>query len=392
MKNGTETVRSIRQDRHTMASIVMSYPVPRVAIVTEEARQKLAAWERRNIEWLQQAYGDQLRVVMAHEDESQPHLHAWLLPDDPGADATTLHPGKIAKKAAEADAKAKGQAPREAVKAGNRALKAAMTEWQDTYYHAVGAPEGLTRTGPLRRRLTREQWKSEKAAAKATAVVAAEAQAEADRILAEAQAVAKGVRSLAKEVEAGTIRQGNNGMVIVQNPAALQPALSVLEPAIRSAAAARTQLDRERAAVAEEQRLAEAKHIRRLDVQRRWDERRGARLEARSVALDGKIRHLDQRAEKLSQAEAQLEIDRAELNKANRVLDGVIRWIAKGLRLKVPSGIMEALAVLENAAKPKMRMRPVVIEPPERMVRISVLPSEEPLEPVEEPEASGPGF
>lgn len=169
MKDGSERVRSIRKDRHTMATVVMSYPVPRAAITTAEDRAALERWERRNVAWLQERYGDQLRVVLGHDDEEHPHLHAWLLADDPGADATTLHPGKVAKKRVEEQEKAVGTPPREAVKVANRALREAMTLFQDEYYHVVGAPEGLTRTGPRRRRLTRQQWKSEKAAAAATA-------------------------------------------------------------------------------------------------------------------------------------------------------------------------------------------------------------------------------
>jgi hypothetical protein len=169
LKDGSERVRSIRKDRHTLATVVMSYPVPRAAITTAEDRAALERWERRNLAWLQERYGDQLRVVLGHDDEEHPHLHAWLLPDDPGADATTLHPGKVAKKRVEEEEKASGTPPREAVKAANRALREAMTSFQDEYYHAVGAPEGLTRTGPRRRRLTRQQWKAEKAAAAATA-------------------------------------------------------------------------------------------------------------------------------------------------------------------------------------------------------------------------------
>jgi len=167
MPDGSVKSRSIRTDRHTMASIVMSYPVPRSAIITKEAKAKLAAWEARNLKWLRERYGSQLRVVLAHDDETQPHLHAWLLPDDPGADATTLHPGKVAKKAVEAQAKADGEENRVAVKLGDRALRAAMTVWQDEYHAAVGAPEGLTRSGPRRRRLTRAQWQAEKATAQA---------------------------------------------------------------------------------------------------------------------------------------------------------------------------------------------------------------------------------
>ena len=169
MKDGSERVRAIRTDRHTMATVVMSYPVPRAAITTAEDRAALARWERRNLAWLRDRYGDQLRVVLAHDDEEHPHLHAWLLPDDPGADATILHPGKVAKRRVEEQEKVAGTPPREAVKAANRALREAMTLFQDEYYHAVGAPEGLTRTGPRRRRLTRQQWKAEKAAAAATA-------------------------------------------------------------------------------------------------------------------------------------------------------------------------------------------------------------------------------
>jgi hypothetical protein len=169
MKDGSERERAIRRDRHTLASVVMSYPVPRAAIETDEQRVALERWEQRNIDWLRDTYGDQLRVVVAHDDEEHPHLHAWLLPDDPGADATTLHPGKQAKRETEAQAKADGIEPREVVKLGNRALKDAMTTFQDEYHESVGAPLGLTRSGPQRRRLTREQWKAEKATAAANA-------------------------------------------------------------------------------------------------------------------------------------------------------------------------------------------------------------------------------
>lgn len=177
MADGSQRQRAIRSDRHTMASIVVSYPVPRSVIVTDKQKEALAIWEKRNLAWLQKKYGTQLRMVAAHDDETHPHLHAWLLPDDPGADATTLHPGKVAKKAVEAEAKAKGMAPRQAVKLGNRALKEAMVLWQDDYYAEVSAPLGLTRTGPKRRRLSREQWKAEKVTAHAHAATMAQAAA-----------------------------------------------------------------------------------------------------------------------------------------------------------------------------------------------------------------------
>lgn len=161
MKDGTTRKRAIRQDRHTMASVVMSYPVRYSAITIDADRAKLAAWEARNIAFLKAKYGNQLKVVFAHDDETHPHLHAWLFPDDPGADAKTLPPGKLAK--------GRGVEPRAAVKLGNRAYKDAMTKWQDEHYEAVGAPEALTRLGPNRQRLSRAQYRAHKNSAQATA-------------------------------------------------------------------------------------------------------------------------------------------------------------------------------------------------------------------------------
>lgn len=201
MADGTEKTRAIRSDRHTMASIVMSYPVPYSAIKTDEDRAALARWEKRNLDWLREKYGDQVKVVLAHDDETQPHIHAWILPDDPDADATKLHPGKQAKKMVEAQAKADGLEPREAVKLGNRALKETMTGWQDEYHAAVGVPEGLTRSGPKRRRLSREQWKAEKATAVANAAAlerAEVANAQAEEIEEKSQNVRDDIRKLRK--------------------------------------------------------------------------------------------------------------------------------------------------------------------------------------------------
>lgn len=176
--DGTSGRRSIRKDRHTMASIVISYPKPYSDITTDEERQKLEVWKVANMNWLRGKYKGQLRVLLLHEDETYPHLHAWLLPDDPSADAKTLHPGKMAKRQVEREAKHNGVPSREAVKLGNRALKEAMTSFQDEYYGAVGFPMGLTRTGPKRRRLTRQQWVTEKADAVANAAALAALQDE----------------------------------------------------------------------------------------------------------------------------------------------------------------------------------------------------------------------
>lgn len=260
MKDGSTKQRAVRSDRHTMLSVVMSYPKPRASIITDDDKAKLARWEARNVQWLRDTYGDQVKVIMAHDDEEHPHLHAWILPDDPGADATNLHPGKLAKKRAEADAKAEGHEPKVAVKIGNNAYRKAMRGWQEAYHEAVGAPEGLTRTGPNRRRMTRKQWKAEKQAAAdmAKALGRAEeaevravelieqARAEADQIIKEAEAsasslnkkaadVVTAVVALADEVKAGTIGK-KDGRIFAAHPDKIRPGLPEVRPALHAVA------------------------------------------------------------------------------------------------------------------------------------------------------------
>jgi DTW domain-containing protein YfiP len=275
-KDGTKARRAIRKDRHTMASIVMSYPVPRAAIITDEDKARLKKWEDRNLEWLRKKYGDQLKVVLAHDDEEHPHLHAWLLADDPGADATMLHPGKVAKKRAEAEAKARGEEPRVAVKIGNGAYREAMKEWQQNYYEAVGAPEGLTRTGPERRRLSRKQWFDEKRAAEAAAATmarAADAEAQAfeviedaksqageivagaeekaERVTQKAAAVIAAVVALGDEFRDGTLSR-HDGKVRAAHPERIKPGLPEVAPAMHAAADAAEAIRAERASLAAE--------------------------------------------------------------------------------------------------------------------------------------------
>lgn len=164
MKNGKSSMRAIRTDRHTLFTLVASYPVPTVAVEGSlEALTRFERWVDLTVAWVREQYGDQLKAVFAHIDERFPHLHFWCLPDDPSADATLLHPGKVAKKKVEARLKHEGAPPREAVAAGNRALKAAMRAWQDSYHRAVGVPLGMRRNGPKRRRLSRAQWSAEQA-------------------------------------------------------------------------------------------------------------------------------------------------------------------------------------------------------------------------------------
>lgn len=185
VNNGRVSEREIRRDRHTLFTLVASYPVPTVAVEgSPEELARFKRWVDLTVAWVRAQYGDQLKAVFAHVDERFPHLHFWCLPDDPSADATLLHPGKVAKRETEARLKSEGVKPREAVAAGNRALKKAMRDWQDSHHRAVGAPLGMRRDGPKRRRLSRAQWAAEQA------MLAHHHKLEEDRVRLEAEVAA----------------------------------------------------------------------------------------------------------------------------------------------------------------------------------------------------------
>jgi len=91
--------------------------------------------------------------VIAHHDESHPHLHFYVVPE-PGQRFETIHQGKAAAAAAK-------QQPGTKKGGENQAYKQAMREFQDEFFDAVGIENGMTRIGPGKRRLTREEWKLE---------------------------------------------------------------------------------------------------------------------------------------------------------------------------------------------------------------------------------------
>jgi len=112
---------------------------------------------------LKDTFGDQLVSVIEHMDEEHPHIHAFILPlGDASCSARHLNPAWQVKEKAEALARESGKSAKEAVKLGNRAYRARGRELQDEYFTEVGLPAGLTRLGPKRERLSREQWKQRK--------------------------------------------------------------------------------------------------------------------------------------------------------------------------------------------------------------------------------------
>lgn len=156
--------------------------------VTPEA---WSAFQRDSVQWLQDKYGTSLRTVVAHHDESHPHLHFYVIPEL-GQRFDTIHQGRAASAEVAAAGGVKGLQ--------NQAYKAAMRAFQDEFYDRVGIAHGFTRIGPAKRRLTREEWKLEQvqAAAAAHAIVVAKEATELSA--AQSAAMIDGAKKEAKTV------------------------------------------------------------------------------------------------------------------------------------------------------------------------------------------------
>lgn len=148
LKNGK--TRKIRKTQNTLATCIMSYPIPFDQIRgNKEEEKKLRAWLKDVVGFIKDVWGDDLKSVVLHTDEKYPHVHCLGL--RPDFDASMLHPGLAA---------AKGLSGVEAARAAGDALIAV----QDKYAAEVAEKYGQCRIGPKphkrtrQKRLTRKEW------------------------------------------------------------------------------------------------------------------------------------------------------------------------------------------------------------------------------------------
>lgn len=140
-KNGG---RKLRSDAHVLLAGVASYPRA-LAAADPKAHQR---WEIATLRWLREKYGDDLRVVLRHEDEPHPHIHFFVLSRQ-RVDAKELHDGYVA---------TVGMPPLS--KETTAAYRNAMRDFQSDYYERVGHAAGLLRDGPKRKRMDRATYKA----------------------------------------------------------------------------------------------------------------------------------------------------------------------------------------------------------------------------------------
>ena len=181
--------RKLRKDALCLAAGVVSMP----AETTPEAWE---AFKIDAVEHLKAKYGDRLQTVIEHTDESHPHLHFYVVPR-PGERFEAVHQGKMAAAESKRAGGLKG--------AQNQAYKSAMRQYQDEFFETVGIKNGLTRIGPGRRRLTREEWKLEQLQVETAAKIIAVAQNKVDLSEVEAAEIKQKAADGAKEFAGKTL-------------------------------------------------------------------------------------------------------------------------------------------------------------------------------------------
>ena len=148
------TGKRLRKDTAHMLAGVLSYP-------DDAPKDRYPEWRARSIKWLKKRYGRHLVAVLEHLDENNPHLHFYAI-EPKGLDVKAIHEGWTAKK--------DGQDYRDA-----------MRLVQDDYHRDVSAWVGLTRIGPGRKRLERDEYMAMKADAEQTRTMLRDIEAQSNK-------------------------------------------------------------------------------------------------------------------------------------------------------------------------------------------------------------------
>lgn len=142
-KNGKE--KKLRKDANVILAGVIS--------LNRENENIWEDYKKSSIEYLKNKYGDKLKSVIEHTDESHPHFHFYII-QDLGENFDLVHDGKKAALEVRTLNKLKGEQ--------NTAYIKAMRKYQEDFFLNVASNYGLTKDGPKRARLSREDYLKQK--------------------------------------------------------------------------------------------------------------------------------------------------------------------------------------------------------------------------------------
>lgn len=138
--DGYEVPKGVRKDAPIMIAGVISAPWP-------PGDPRGEQWKKDSLEWLKNRWGDDLKCVVAHVDETYDHMHFYVT-NRQLSHVKNIHPGMIARDACGDDRKA-----------AKIAYNKAMEAFQDDFHQSVSVRYGHARKGPGLERLSRAEWR-----------------------------------------------------------------------------------------------------------------------------------------------------------------------------------------------------------------------------------------
>lgn len=167
--------RGIRASQHIVAFATASFPF-RCDDVREDSvlQEMLNHWIALNLDFAEMQWNEQVASAVLHLDETYPHLHIILVPNNEQMLARPLHPGYSAQRKTDTDARSAGASLGEAHAAGRNAYKDAMRRFLDQYHESVGTVLDFARRGIGAKRLPRAVSQALKDASKIQTELAAE--------------------------------------------------------------------------------------------------------------------------------------------------------------------------------------------------------------------------
>lgn len=164
----------LRKDANLLLATVFSLPVetaealedPALMEQCRAALKAAAAWEQARVT----AEGGEFFLAAFHTDETYLHVHCFS-GDRRRGRVNRLHPGMAANDAYRARHGALTKQASAGTSSPAKEYRRAMRDWQDDLHASVFARFGLTRRGPRRQRMTRDEWNALKIAQEEAASV-----------------------------------------------------------------------------------------------------------------------------------------------------------------------------------------------------------------------------
>lgn len=142
-KNGKE--KKLRKDANVILAGVIS--------LNRDNENIWDDYKNDSIKYLKEKYGDKLKSVIEHTDETNPHFHFYIV-QDVGEVFDLIHDGKKAALEVRSQNRTKGEQ--------NTAYIKAMSSYQEEFFLNVASKYGLTKDGPKRARISREDYLKQK--------------------------------------------------------------------------------------------------------------------------------------------------------------------------------------------------------------------------------------